>query len=311
MNRFQNILMFVGREPIDAPLRRTVQIAKENGASLTLIDVVGSVPRTTGLLTDEHVLEELQSACVSGRLEELQAIADRHRAESGLTIATIIRVGNPAVEVVREVIAGGYDLLVKTASSATGLEALLGSLTRAMLRTAPCPVWALKPDLDGQFDHVLAAVDIEADDPTHQGLNQSIVRLAQSVAEHEHADLHVVTVWELWMERTLRTRIGDDEVDQMITERESMVRASLTRLLEASGIDLSSDRVHLHVERGAASKRLLETVQRVRADVLVMGTVCRTGIAGFLIGNTAEHLLSEVRCSVLAVKPEGFVSPVS
>lgn len=44
--------------------------------------------------------------------------------------------------------------------------------------------------------------------------------------------------------------------------------------------------------------------------LLVMGTVTRTGIQGFLIGNTAEQILQRVACSVLAVKPDGVVSPV-
>jgi len=46
-------------------------------------------------------------------------------------------------------------------------------------------------------------------------------------------------------------------------------------------------------------------------DLIVMGTVCRTGVAGFFIGNTAENVLQQVDCSVLTVKPEGFVSPVN
>jgi nucleotide-binding universal stress UspA family protein len=46
-------------------------------------------------------------------------------------------------------------------------------------------------------------------------------------------------------------------------------------------------------------------------DLLVMGTVCRTGISGFLIGNTAEEVLNQIDCSVLTVKPEGFVTPVT
>jgi nucleotide-binding universal stress UspA family protein len=45
-------------------------------------------------------------------------------------------------------------------------------------------------------------------------------------------------------------------------------------------------------------------------DLIVMGTVARTGIAGLLIGNTAERLLRRLPCSVLAVKPDGFRSPV-
>ena len=46
------------------------------------------------------------------------------------------------------------------------------------------------------------------------------------------------------------------------------------------------------------------------SDQVVMGTVCRTGLAGFFIGNTAESVLQQVNCSVLVLKPEGFVSPV-
>jgi hypothetical protein len=41
-----------------------------------------------------------------------------------------------------------------------------------------------------------------------------------------------------------------------------------------------------------------------------MGTLARSGIPGYIIGNTAERVLVGVDRSVLAVKPEGFVSPV-
>ena len=46
-------------------------------------------------------------------------------------------------------------------------------------------------------------------------------------------------------------------------------------------------------------------------DLVVMGTVARTGIAGLLIGNTAERVLQRLRVSVLATKPAGFTSPVA
>jgi len=42
-----------------------------------------------------------------------------------------------------------------------------------------------------------------------------------------------------------------------------------------------------------------------------MGTVARTGMPGLLIGNTAEGVLNEIDYSVLAVKPPGFVTPVT
>ena len=42
-----------------------------------------------------------------------------------------------------------------------------------------------------------------------------------------------------------------------------------------------------------------------------MGTVSRTGIAGFFIGNCAETVLRQVDCSVLTLKPAGFATPIS
>lgn len=41
-----------------------------------------------------------------------------------------------------------------------------------------------------------------------------------------------------------------------------------------------------------------------------MGRVARTGLSGLFMGNTAETVLRSVDCSVLALKPDGFVSPV-
>jgi len=46
-------------------------------------------------------------------------------------------------------------------------------------------------------------------------------------------------------------------------------------------------------------------------DLIVMGTVARVGIPGFFMGNTAESILNQIDCSVLTIKPSGFVSPVS
>ena len=48
-------------------------------------------------------------------------------------------------------------------------------------------------------------------------------------------------------------------------------------------------------------------MQRNDATLTVMDVVTETEL---IIGNTAEDVLRTTRTSVLAVKPEGFVSPV-
>jgi len=76
-------------------------------------------------------------------------------------------------------------------------------------------------------------------------------------------------------------------------------------------IDVTDLKPHLHLVEGYPDDLIPELVVSQGIDLLVMGTVCRTGIAGFLIGNTAEEVLNDVDCSVLALKPEGFVTPVA
>ncbi|HET6884052.1 MAG TPA: universal stress protein, partial [Pirellulales bacterium] len=66
----------------------------------------------------------------------------------------------------------------------------------------------------------------------------------------------------------------------------------------------------LRVERGEPWRWIVSTASRVGADLTVMGTLGRGGVEGMLIGNTAEKVLHSNEGSVLAVKPEGFVSPV-
>ena len=70
------------------------------------------------------------------------------------------------------------------------------------------------------------------------------------------------------------------------------------------------DSIHLHLRQGEASSVIREVVDEIEADLIVMGTVCRTSVPGFLIGNTAESIIPELTCSMLALKPEGFASPI-
>ena len=63
----------------------------------------------------------------------------------------------------------------------------------------------------------------------------------------------------------------------------------------------------VRLERAAAVDVI--AAHREEIDVLVMGTVWRSGPAGVLIGDTAEDALARLECSVLAVKPEGLRTP--
>jgi nucleotide-binding universal stress UspA family protein len=306
MKRFKNILLYAGMEQNEAAVNRSVTLAIENDAKLTLMDVVKPVPRALGMLTHIGDSEELQQLIAKDHRHRLLKIASEY-VDTGVPIDIVVATGDPATEIVRQVLTDEHDLVVKTADVSVAGR-VFGSVARSLLRICPCPLWLLKPEIHGDFDRVLAAVDLEAADEAHLGLNRNIMELAFSIAQRENAQLHLVSAWDLWMEKALRRRAGDAEVDAALASHEKEVHRALDDLLQVPNARI--EEFHTYLRRGNPASVIQSIAEEMEADLMVMGTVCRTGAAGFMIGNTAETVLSSATCSILALKPQGFVTPI-
>jgi nucleotide-binding universal stress UspA family protein len=156
---------------------------------------------------------------------------------------------------------------------------------------------------------VLAAVDPLA---TSGGCDDLVMQLASSLASREGAELEVVHAWRLEGESMLRhgrLRLPKAELENLLQTTEDEHRAALAGLLDPYGLAADGHAVHLLKDDPAAAIR--RVAERLEADVIVMGTVGRSRIPGFFIGNTAEEVLQTTTASVLAVKPAGFVTPVA
>lgn len=314
MHRFKKILVDVNSDDSETAIRRAIEVADDSGARVTLIDVVRPLSRASRVLTKAATRDEMRDQMISQRRTRLESMTESYQGRD-VAIDCVVRFGDHAQEITKEVLASGYDLVIKTAEFANRKTGrLFGSAGRSLMRICPVPVWMLKPELHGEFDQVLAAIDIHADDEPHQELNNEILELAHSIAKRDNAQLHVIAAWQMWMEHSLRSRAGDAEVDAAIAEQANSAQTELRRLVESRLVCEPGEpatEVHLHLRKGPASASIFSVAEQVEADLIVMGTVCRTGVAGFLIGNTAETILSDVTCSVLAIKPPGFQSPVT
>ena len=183
-----------------------------------------------------------------------------------------------------------------------------------LMRKCPCPVWVVKPTGRTKYKRILAAVDTTADfpDPEQKSLNLLITQLASSLARMDDSELHLVQVWSVFAEGYLEVRgqMENSSTQKLRKDTKRQYARNLDGLL--AGVDLDGVVIHKHLPRSDnASKAIVKLAKSEKIDLLVMGTVCRTGVAGFFIGNTAERVLSAVNCSVLTVKPEGFVTPVT
>ena len=308
MQRFKNLLVYAGTDQPESAIARAISLAMENDATLTLMDVIKPQPQYLSAMAGVAEPNDLERILVEDHRRRLLDRAAEY-ADTAIDIEILVKVGDTATEIIREVIRHEYDLVIKTADGETGLRGtLFGSVAKTLLRQCPCAVLILKPAIHGEFDQVLAAIDVQHSDEEHRCLNHDILSLAQTVAVEDDANLHVVAAWDLWMEKNLRRRAGDVEVDKMLEATRKSTQQKMGELLSDKGIDPKD--VQIHVQRGAPAAAIRFLVEKTQADLLVMGTVCRTGVAGFLIGNTAESVLADVTCSVLALKPDGFVCPV-
>jgi universal stress protein E len=306
MKRFKNILYLAhGNAEVEGALARAVGLARANGARLTLLDVMEDLSESP--LRRWLGGEEVQTLGAEERIAQLARLAEPLRGEVSLDVR--VRWGRPFMETIRTVLEGRHDLLVMPSEGRRPLASrLFGSTDLHLLRKCPCPVWVHAQGHQGGYGRVLAAVDTSPDAP--ENLARLVLDLATSQARREGAELHVVHAWRLEGESLLRSgraRLPGPEVDRLL---EGVRREHAARLEALLAAYPGHEAFHVHLVKAHADRAIIDTAAAQRADLLVMGTVGRTGVPGLFIGNTAEGVLGEVKCSVLAVKPAGFVSPV-
>lgn len=143
---------------------------------------------------------------------------------------------------------------------------------------------------------ILAAVDLGTRSRAKQKLNDKVIEQGLRYSEALACPLYLLHV--IHFSRIL-TEL--DMIDPLAHTREirKHLQAKVARLSSRHGIP--ADRILL--KRGPVDKVIVSEAARLKAQLLVLGTIGRRGARGKLIGNTAEKVLMLARTDVLALKP--------
>jgi nucleotide-binding universal stress UspA family protein len=161
--------------------------------------------------------------------------------------------------------------------------------------------WEPRPRIAG-------AVHASTEDPDDRALNLKIAEMTLLMARLEDGVPVLLHAWAPFGERLVRSHASDDAFALYVENIRSRSADDLRELADAIGGPPGGvQTVH---RRGDPEDVIPAYAAADGVDLIVMGTVARSGVAGLLIGNTAERVLRRLPCSVLAVKPDGFVSPV-
>lgn len=309
MQKFHNILYVShGLGDDSEALPQAFSIARISQAELKALIVCPGLPGELAAYQEKYVHSLVQqlSASVQAARGHTGADATQFPVEIEVECGSM-----PAERIVRHVLKHAHGLVLKEAERKEGARGFM-AIDMELLRKCPCPVWLSRSSGRGWRDrNVAVAIDPEIREPEGQDLSLRLLQLSRSIADTCTGHLTVVSCWDYPFEDYLRdspwVRMQGDELASEVSKTCNRHRAALHRVVRRSGI---GGKIELYHVRGGADRMIPLAVADRTIDVLVMGTVARTGIPGFIIGNTAENVVQKLECSLLALKPAGFVSPV-
>lgn len=301
MQKFRNVLVGIdvdadgqlaaGSKPA---LHQALWLANRHGARLTFAHVI-DVPDTV-----RSILGLQPQSAVSARqrtVNQLLATLVGAARQEGIEANGRLLYGVDWQAIIALVQQEQHDLvLAGTRGRGMAGRAIFGSTCNRLLRYCPCPVWSVKNEAVTALRAVMVAHDLS-------DAGAAALRLGAMVAELQQARLHVLHVLELPEDRRFLGSVSAADV----TTREQTAHRELCAATAALGGNVTA---RVQVCTGNAHTEILGYLQRHPIDLLCMGTLARSGLRGLLTGNTAENVLPWIDCSLLAVKPPGFVSPV-
>lgn len=324
MKRFNSILCVVNTEKnFDTAFTQSMKIANDHQAKITFVSVIENAKTWPIALLNKK-----------GNHENFRELAENEKSRIEIRISKInpslranveVYSGIGFIEIIKSVTKNQHDLVVKCAEDIDWLDRMFGSEDMHLLRKCPCPVLMLKPGQEDSFRNILATVDVNEDlssleDGRVQGeLNRQVLEYSAAFCIPELMELNVGSTWEAYAEDFYRygafSRLPEEDVDHYADQVRRECSDRLEMLVREIDDILGKEAMqHLLPKvrqvKGKPSREIPLMVEKYGIDLIVMGTVGRIGIPGLIIGNTAESILEQVKCSVLAIKPEGFKTPV-
>jgi universal stress protein E len=317
MQQFRNILVGVdltrGRPSSVSDLSPVAQeaiqsgiwLARTNAAKLTFFSAYEPAGTIWSMLGEEERSGTARAAeeAASRVLSELVGQAK----QEGVGATAKLAQGTAWVQIIRQALRDRHDLVVVGTRDLKGLRrVLLGSTSLKLVHECPCAVWVTKPRTEARPRSILVASDLGP-------VSEEALRVVVSLARLTGAQVHLLHVVDYPLDRLWSTGLPDAKT----AEYHRQVRAAAEKVLHGQlqradpGSLNPPVQVHLLDGVGLPDLGVLQFIEDHRVDLLALGTMSRSGLAGSIMGHTAERLLPEVHCSVLAVKAPDFQGPVT
>lgn len=308
--KVKHILVAMGDPAAKASpaIAKAAQIARKSGAEVTLFHSLYSPYVAGEQFYSPEALERDIEAAVNARKEQL-ARAEKQLTSAGIKARVRVRWDYPVHEsIVREVMRENVDLVVaESHRHGRAARVVLSNTDWQLIRVCPCPVLFVKTAQPYDRCNVLAAVDPMHAHAKPAALDKRILESAREVAEDFNGRVHAAHCYMLATPFAAGVLMEPvplpiDVAEQHLAE----VRRAFDELVKP--LALGPKRAHLRA--GNPAEELPDLAENIKAGLVVMGAVSRSGLKRLFIGSTAERVIDHLKCDVLVLKPEGFKTPV-
>lgn len=228
-------------------------------------------------------------------------------APSVTITSKVVWHNRPYEAIINQVLEHNYDLVVKSTHQHDKLKAVVFTPTDwHVLRKCPCPVLLVKEHEWPKNGNMIAALNVGSDEDEHGSLNDKITKQAQYLAKVINADVHLVNSYP-GTPVNIAIEVPEFDAGEYNTVMLTHHQEAMKSHAEKFSIDIN----HTHIAEGLPETVIEQLAKELDAELVVLGTIGRTGISAALIGNTAEHVIDQLNCDVLALKPDGYISPLA
>jgi len=312
MKTYQNILAVIDPSADEQKaLKRSIELASKIKATsgttinicalLTIFDF--SYEMTTILSSNERDI--MRQSVIKDRMQWLEEQVSE--LESPIEIdCQVIWHNRPFEAIIAQVIDHKYDIVIKGTHQHDKLKSVIFTPTDwHILRKCPCPVLLVKEHAWPQNGNIIAALNVGSEEQEHHSLNINITDQAKQLAAIIKANVHLVNSFP---STPINIAIEIPEFNTTDYNENILKHHQQAMIAHANKFDISV--VNTHVKEGLPESVIEEVANNVDAELVILGTVGRTGLSAALIGNTAEHVIDQLNCDVLALKPDGYTSPL-
>lgn len=188
-----------------------------------------------------------------------------------------------------------FDLVIKTASAT--LADVNDSDDWQLLRKLPCPLLlSMKKHWRKSNLSALVTVDAACTGDLQQTVNASVLQQAGAIQTALALNLHAAYVIPI---NKALSELAITERDAVLNSKGEEAGQQLKTLVDNSGLK----QVTAHVLAGSPAEEISKLANKQKYDLVIMGSVGRTGVKGLLLGNTAEKTIANLREDLLVVKP--------